>query len=104
MKSRASALVTLFVSILFVMIPCRVWAFNIDQKATFQLSGKLQTRATFRLNDAAGFTFPDVPAGNLVQQRNLALMEVNHDLSELTRDWVFSIRSRPSRSRLSIIW
>jgi hypothetical protein len=59
------------------------WAVYIDDNKTLQFIAKAQARASIRLNDAEGFTFPDVRTGDLVQQRNLILLEVNHDLSVL---------------------
>ena len=61
------------------------WAIYIDDKKTLSFGAKLQTRATFRLQDASGFTQPDVQTGDLVQWRNLALLEVDHDLKQLTK-------------------
>jgi hypothetical protein len=63
-------------------------AFYIDpKKKTLEVIGKVQSRVTLRLQDAEGFTQPiDVRVGDLVQWRNLALIEVNHDLKRLTRD------------------
>ncbi len=59
-------------------------AFYIDKKKTLQFSAKVQTRSTFRLQDSEGYTYPETNVGDLVQWRNLALIEVNHDLRELT--------------------
>jgi len=61
-------------------------AISIDSKDTFTVTGKAQTRATLRLNDAEGYTYPDVQTGDLVQHRNLAILEVNHDLKYLKKD------------------
>ena len=58
-------------------------AFFVDSENTLELSGKAQTRASFRTQDSEGFTYPQVPAGNLVQHRNLLLLEVSHDLKNL---------------------
>ena len=59
-------------------------AFCIDEQKTLRVSAKLQTRATFRLQDHEGYTYARATAGDLVQWRNLALLEINHDLRELT--------------------
>jgi len=62
-------------------------AVYIDAEKTLKLTGKAQTRASIRLQDSEGFTFPrNVHVGNLVQWRNLALIEIDHDLRELTYD------------------
>ncbi|MEW6442226.1 MAG: DUF1302 family protein, partial [bacterium] len=55
----------------------------IDEQETLQFLAKAQTRASIRLNDASGFTFPETEAGDLVQHRNLLYLEVNHDLKSL---------------------
>ncbi len=60
-------------------------AFYIDGNRTLSFTAKAQTRATFRLQDSAGWTQPEVKVGDLVQWRNLALFEVDHDLRELTK-------------------
>jgi hypothetical protein len=58
-------------------------AVYIDEKGTLQFTARLQTRASIRLNHAEGFTFPNARVGDLVQQRNPALLEVDHDLNAL---------------------
>ncbi len=57
----------------------------LDKDRTFDLSGKLQTRASVRTENSEGFTSPDVDAGDLVQQRNLLYIEAHHDLRKI--DW-----------------
>ena len=63
-------------------------AFYVDpKKKTLEVLGKVQSRVSFRLQDSGGFTQPiDIYAGNLVQWRNLALIEINHDLKLLTKE------------------
>ena len=64
-----------------------LWAFYVDgKKRSLEVKGKIQTRTSFRLQKSDGFTYPYVPAGNLVQWRNLGLLEINHDLKYLMRD------------------
>ncbi len=60
-------------------------AVYIDDKRTFQVTGKFQTRASVKLQDPEGFSFPTAP-GNLIQWRNLALITIEHDLDELAYD------------------
>jgi hypothetical protein len=55
----------------------------LDGDRTLELIGKAQTRASIRMNDSEGYTFPDVSVGNLVQHRNLLYLELNHDLEKL---------------------
>ncbi len=59
-------------------------AFFVDSDKTLEVIGKAQTRASLRLQESEGFTYPTVYPGNLVQHRNLGLIEVNHDLKNLT--------------------
>ncbi len=59
-------------------------ALFIDKARTLEVSGKVQTRVTFRLQDAEGYTYPHTTVGDMVQFRNLALIEVEHDLKKLT--------------------
>ncbi len=64
-----------------------VWAVYIDDARTLEVIGKAQTRTSIRLQHSDGFTHPhDIAAGNLVQWRNLAVIEINHDLMNLTHD------------------
>ena len=55
----------------------------IDDKRTLEVTAKLQSRVSLRLQDSQGFTEPKVSVGDLVQWRNIAYMEVNHDLKYL---------------------
>ncbi len=76
-------------------------ALSIDKDNTFKVSAKVQTRATLRLQKSdteqsgTGYSFPDVEAGDLVQHRNLAVLEVNHDLNKLaeTLDFLYPLRA-----------
>ncbi|MEW6440133.1 MAG: DUF1302 family protein [bacterium] len=66
-------------------------ALYIDEANTLEISAKAQTRATVRLQESdtetnhKGYTWPEVEGGQLVQHRNLALIELNHDLKALTK-------------------
>jgi len=63
------------------------WAVYIDDERTLEFVGKAQTRTSIRLEESEGFTHPlDIAAGNVVQWRNLAVFEINHDLMNLTYD------------------
>lgn len=91
MKAGTFALVAGLCLSLLAGLGTDLQALSIDQDRTFEVSAKLQTRATIRLQDAdseaagGGYTFPDVEMGDLVQHRNLGIIEVNHDLKNLTR-------------------
>ena len=60
-------------------------AVTIDDKHTLEITGKLQTRVSFRLQDSEGYTMPKLSVGDLVQWRSIALLEVQHDLKELMK-------------------
>ncbi len=68
------------------------WAWNVhavyvDEARTLEVTGKFQTRTSLRLQKSEDFTHPlAIAPGNLVQWRNLAVIEVNHDLMNLTYD------------------
>ncbi len=63
------------------------WAVYIDDERTLEFVGRAQTRTSIRLQASEGFTHPlDIAAGNVVQWRNLAVLEINHDLMNLTHD------------------
>ncbi len=75
--------------------------FYLDADKTFDISGQIQTRLTFRTQDSKGFTNFElgfgnvkthVPVGHLVQHRNLAYLEVNHDLKKLNLPWDLKIK------------
>ncbi|MEW6443741.1 MAG: DUF1302 family protein, partial [bacterium] len=67
-------------------------ALFIDDKKSLEISAKVQTRATVRLQESdteenlKGYSWPEVDSWDLVQHRNLALVEINHDLKALTKD------------------
>ncbi len=91
MKPRQMALARLlFLLFLFVVGSSQAWCITIDQDKTLDVSAKLQTRGTIRTQgsdaegDSSGYTFPAVDTGDFVQHRNLAILEVNHDLGPLT--------------------
>jgi len=63
------------------------WAVYIDEARTLEFVGKAQTRTSIRLQASEGFTHPlEIAAGNVVQWRNLAVFEINHDLMNLIYD------------------
>ena len=93
MKKKAWTVVGLFCVLLFLGLATRSEAFFIDENKTFEFSAKAQTRGAFRLQESdsetgnqQGYTRNDIPAGNLVQHRNLGIIEIDHDLKSLTKD------------------
>lgn len=61
-------------------------AFYVDAARTLRISGKASSRGTMRLQDSEGYTYPRTRVGDWVQFRNLALLEVDHDLKKLTEE------------------
>src|SRR4030042_3562159 len=49
-----------------------------------EVKGKFQARLSWRTVESEGFTSPHVARGNMVQERNLALIEFNQTLSKQT--------------------
>ncbi len=87
-------------------LTARAEAVYIDTEQTLKVSGKLQTRASLRLQDSEGFTYPlNVFVGNLVQWRNLALLEVDHDLRDFTDelDILYPLKALKIRSKYHIV-
>lgn len=75
----------------------------LDEDRTARITGKIFTQASWRMEDSdssgrdcvfsmqpgskcTGFTFPDTPAGHLIQHRNLIDAEIFHDV----RRWLAS--------------
>ena len=80
-------------------------AFYIDDQKTFSFGARLQTRLSIRLNDADGWTFPDAQVGDLVQWRNLALIEIDHDLKGLTQslDILYPLKALKIKSKYHLV-
>lgn len=74
-------------------------AFDLDQARGIRATGKLFSQLSVRMEDSdsdgrdcafamapgtrcSGFTFPDTRAGQMVQNRNLIDLELNHDISQ----------------------
>jgi hypothetical protein len=105
MDVRKRALIGLCAAVLLLGLAGRAEAFYIDDKNTLSFSAKLQTRVTFRLQDSDGYTFPNTKTGDLVQWRNLALLEIDHDLKELTKslDILYPLKKLKIRSKYHIV-
>jgi len=87
MDVRNRGWIGVFLTGLLLVTASAAEAFFIDDANTLSVSAKLQTRVSFRLQDAEknGYTYPqNTSVGDLVQWRNLALIEIDHDLSDLT--------------------
>jgi len=105
MKSRIWLLGAVLLGLLLSVFHREAQAFYIDQKKTLQFSAKVQSRATFRLQEWEGYTYARAEVGDLVQWRNLALIEVNHDLRELTNtlDILWPLKKLEIESRYHIV-
>ncbi len=101
-------LIGLCVVVLLVGLTARAEAFYVDDKNTLSIGAKLQTRVSFRLQDAEknGFTYPqDTKVGDLVQWRNLAIIEIDHDLGNLTEelDILWPLKKLEIRSKYHLV-
>jgi len=66
-------------------------ALYVDKDNTIEMKGKVQTRFSFRTEDSSGFTFPEVSAGDWVQFRNIAYLEMTHDLHKvMDKTWLLA--------------
>lgn len=76
----------LLISILFIAVMSlgSATAFYLDDDKNLELKGKAQARISWRMEDSEGYTYPPTAKGNMVQQRNLFLLELNHILSKPT--------------------
>jgi hypothetical protein len=74
------------VLLLLVMIRGNVFAIALDDEGTLEITGKVQSRVSVRTVGSEGFTTPDTPAGHVVQQRNLGIVELNHTLLRQSAD------------------
>jgi hypothetical protein len=89
MDGRKPVWIGLIVAGLLLALTGAAEAFYVDEDSTLSIAAKLSTRVTFRLQDAEenGTSYPkDIGVGDLVQWRNLALIEIDHDLENLTED------------------
>ena len=79
MKTNRNAQRTVFsvLSCLLVMwvLTGAAHAVTIDDKHTMELTAKLQTRVSFRLQDSEGYTAPKLSVGDLAQWRSIAHRE-----------------------------
>ena len=93
------------VAVLLVGLAAGAEAFYIDDNKTLSFTAKAQTRVTFRMQDSEGFTLPDTRVGDLVQWRNLALLEIDHDLQELTKslDILWPLKKLKIRSKYHLV-
>ena len=105
MDARKRVWIGLFAVLMLIGLAGSAKAFYIDDKNTLSFGSKLQTRAAFRLQHSDGFTQPEVSVGDLVQWRNLALLELDHDLKELTKslDILYPLKKFDIRAKYHIV-
>lgn len=111
MKSVQTALAHLLLLVLLVTSFRQAWCVSLDQDKTLDVSAKLQTRGTIRTQnsdsevDGSGYTFPDADAGDFVQHRNLAILEVNHDLGRLSESLglLYPLRALDIRTKYHLV-
>ena len=91
---------------LFLLAETAGAVFLDGKRASLEFNAKAQTRVTIRLQDSDGFTSPpDISVGDLVQWRNLALLEVTHDLKYLTRqlDILYPLKALKIRAKYHLV-
>jgi hypothetical protein len=111
MSKRAWLIGFLFTVCLSLAFSGSSQAFYIDEAKTFEVSAKAQTRASLRTQDTdseangRGWCYPDIKAGDFVQHRNLALVEINHDLQNLTKslDVLYPFRALGINAKYHIV-
>lgn len=107
MDVRKRAWIGLCAAIMLVVLAGTAEAFFIDEKNTLSFTAKLQTRVSFRLqnSDTPMWTQPEAKIGDLAQWRNLALLEVDHDLKQLIKslDILYPLKKWKIRSKYHIV-
>jgi hypothetical protein len=92
--------------LLFFWLGERAEAVFVDSEETLSVSARVQSRASVRLQDSDGFTQPnEIGVGDLVQWRNLALIEISHNLDDLTNqlDILYPFKALKIRSKYHIV-
>ena len=76
-------ILSLILAVMFVFVcPVFSWAMiSLGANDEIEISGKLQTRFTVNTADHRGYTYPQLSAGNLIQHRNIAYVEMKHRLT-----------------------
>jgi hypothetical protein len=91
MKVKRGIFQILFCLLLLCSLSSRALALFVDKDNTIEVKGKFQTRNSFRTEDSHGFTFPEVSAGDWIQFRNIAYIEMTHDLRKVRdKTWLLA--------------
>jgi hypothetical protein len=69
----------------FLLLACPAWGVYLDEGRTVLLSGRFSTQASIRTADPKGLAVPEIPAGNLAQNRYVADLDLHHDVLEWLR-------------------
>lgn len=83
---RISIAILLILSLALLSAPQNAWGFFLDRENTMRLQGRLSTQFSLRTEDSKGWTLPVTEVGDLVQHRNIMLLEFDHDLRNLRDD------------------
>ena len=67
-------------TILLMLFTGNGWSKALNDSGTLNLTGKFETRNTFRIEDSDDRRWPQAEAGDMVQQRNTLKLELDHDL------------------------
>ncbi len=103
---RKRVLSTFLCAVLLIVFVQGSEAVDIDKRKTLEVLGRAQTRVSIRLQDSDGFTQPaDIKVGNMVQWRNLAMIEINHDLKRLTKqlDILYPLKVLKIRAKYHLV-
>jgi hypothetical protein len=65
---------------LFMFFSVNLWSMELNDSGPLTLTGKLETRNTFRIEGSDEYRWPQAQAGDMVQQRNTLQLELDHDL------------------------
>ena len=105
MDARKRLWIGFFVVLLLLWLDVRAEAFYVDRKKTLSFTARAQTRFTLRMQDADPYTTPKVGVGDPVQWRNLALLEVDHDLKQLTKtlDILWPLKKLKIRTKYRLV-
>ena len=107
MDVRKRVWIGLFTAVLLAGLAGTAHAFYVDGKKTLSFTAKVQTRVSLRMQDSDTpmWTQPGVKMGDLVQWRNLGLIEIDHDLKELTKslDILYPLKKFKIRSKYHIV-
>lgn len=77
MKTTKWISIGLFCTLMMFIFTGAAQARFLDKERTLEVKGKISTKATFRTQGSKGFTFPESDAGDMVQHRNLAYIEID---------------------------